>query len=425
MDVLRKYLHMKRSILSLLIFANVFIVLFVFALAVRILFPDLIVSLSEDSVSFEARAREIAEAIARDGWGVWSLAPDGQGPIGIAAFMFVVFGGSVVPILFLNATLLAGAATAIVRLIMLLQPKIRYPAVGALAFLLPSASFVTAVLHKDPFAILGVSLVLLGTSLSVRSGRRRRLIVAALGLVLVAVGAGAIWLVRPYANLLLLGAVCLYVFTFLATGIWIRLRGSALLLGLVGGLLCIFILFIVLQLPALEGRSQPSSLVQPSQQHWGGVLMAPLDAAFAFLLDERNEYIQCCSDATTAIDVDVRLLSVGDIVAYLPRAATIGLLSPFPGDWMKPERPLPLAVLVGIEMSLVYLALIGVFVALARSSSIDLLPAIVFILAVILVITIAVPNVGTLYRMRLPYFLPMIGIGFAVLADLAPKRKLC
>lgn len=124
----------------------------------------------------------------------------------------------------------------------------------------------------------------------------------------------------------------------------------------------------------------------------------------------------------TAIDIEVRLISICDMVSYVPRAAAVGFLAPFPGDWLALGRSGLTAFLVGAEMSLIYLALIGILVTLPRTSPTQALPLIVFSVTIVVALVIAIPNIGTLYRMRMAYLLPIIGIGLATLLDGAWKR---
>lgn len=134
----------------------------------------------------------------------------------------------------------------------------------------------------------------------------------------------------------------------------------------------------------------------------------------------RGRFISDYPDATSNIDTDVSLATNADVVRYIPRAAAIGLLAPFPNMWLSDGRQVGSAGrrLSGLEMIGIYLVEILALLGLLkwRRESADsagrsefsiwllALTAVLGTLALGLVVT----NVGALYRLRYAYLILLI-----------------
>ncbi len=117
------------------------------------------------------------------------------------------------------------------------------------------------------------------------------------------------------------------------------------------------------------------------------------------------------AETGSALDADVTFESYGDIVRYLPRAAVIGLLAPFPSMWFSAGHAVGRVGrwLSGIEMLVTYffvgLAIVTVWFE-RRRLSVHALWIVILAAATALGLTVA--NVGTLYRMRYPFWILLV-----------------
>ena len=117
-----------------------------------------------------------------------------------------------------------------------------------------------------------------------------------------------------------------------------------------------------------------------------------------------------------------------DMLGYLPRAITVAFLSPFPLHWFQPGS-IPSTTLMrqisGVEMLLVYVAWLGLAVVVWRwRSRIELWLVLVYGLVNIVVWTFAIPNLGTLYRVRYGPLMLLVGVGLAGGAAALSGRRL-
>ncbi len=101
------------------------------------------------------------------------------------------------------------------------------------------------------------------------------------------------------------------------------------------------------------------------------------DSAAIQISRMRNQFVRKhtnvspAKDAGSNIDTAVRFNSAMDVVRYLPRAAMIGFLAPFPDQWFAEGKKAGLAgrFLSGLEMSVMYLIEALVLIELWRSRS--------------------------------------------------------
>jgi hypothetical protein len=128
----------------------------------------------------------------------------------------------------------------------------------------------------------------------------------------------------------------------------------------------------------------------------------------------------------SAVDANVQFHNKADMLWYLPRAAEIGLLAPFPDMWFGRGARVNTSgrLLSGFEMLLTYalelLALVGVWHNRRR-------PGAWFILLVFGVgavgLGMVVRNVGTLYRLRYPFWVLLVILAAGGAARLLPKAR--
>jgi len=134
------------------------------------------------------------------------------------------------------------------------------------------------------------------------------------------------------------------------------------------------------------------------------------------------------SGAGSFVDQEMRFHNLADVLLYLPRALQIGLLAPWPdmwfahaklsgGEWMRR--------VAAVEMSVAYLLLPGLIFVIWRGG-----PAMrtlgLFCIVIVIIQALAIPNVGTLYRMRYVFFHVLLGLGIVGYVSLgsAFRRRL-
>jgi hypothetical protein len=134
----------------------------------------------------------------------------------------------------------------------------------------------------------------------------------------------------------------------------------------------------------------------------------------------RELFILHGRSAGSVIDESVVFNSSTDIVRYVPRALEIGYFAPFPSLWFTAGSKVGIIgrIISGVEMVLTYLfeALACFFVWQTRrrfSSWLLVLATMIGMLALGLVVT----NVGTLYRMRYPFWILIMIMGSGALIN--------
>lgn len=122
-----------------------------------------------------------------------------------------------------------------------------------------------------------------------------------------------------------------------------------------------------------------------------------------------TKYLQP-SDST--LDDDILFRSVSDIARYLPRAALIGFFAPFPNHWIERGKTGGAVVraLSGMEMIITYLLIAGFIFYLINSHTPWWIKTWLVLFTVVMVMPLGlfVPNLGSLYRMRFIYLVPVI-----------------
>jgi hypothetical protein len=133
----------------------------------------------------------------------------------------------------------------------------------------------------------------------------------------------------------------------------------------------------------------------------------------------RHISIEQAKPGSSYIDTEVEFHTLGDIIRYLPRAAEIGFLAPFPKFWFVRGEKVGLAgrLLSGSEMFMLYavevLALVGL-IQNRRYLAVWLL-ALIGAIGVI-GLGLVVVNLGTLYRMRYPFSILLVILAATVLS---------
>ncbi|HEX7295667.1 MAG TPA: hypothetical protein VF251_07955, partial [Pyrinomonadaceae bacterium] len=140
----------------------------------------------------------------------------------------------------------------------------------------------------------------------------------------------------------------------------------------------------------------------------------------------RHVFIVGYPNSGSNLDVDVELRTTGDVVMYLPRALQVGLLAPFPSMWFSPGAKVGRTgrLWIAAEMIALYAILVFSCVTLVRERR-QLQVWFLFVTSALACTTLGlvVVNAGALYRLRYPYFIPIILLGIYGLDVVISQRK--
>jgi hypothetical protein len=280
----------------------------------------------------------------------------------------------------------------------------------------PSLLLHTTQFLRDPFVIVGV-LGLITVLLVILKQRLTWL--TAIGIV--TAGTAAIYLVfhtRPEIWLLITAIV-------LVSNLLLLIKIAATRQLLAANLLAIVVLAIVslaMPRPAAGVVSMPLNRPLPvpfsSVSRANPMFMRIAYARMKFIVESQNV-------SGSLIDQDVLFNSWGDVIRYIPRALEIGYLAPFPSMWFRTGHNVGLIgrIISGIEMLLTYLFEIFaiLFVWRNRRHSGTWLLVIATMLGM-LALGLVVANLGTLYRMRYPFWILLVIMGAASLIEIQRSR---
>lgn len=140
----------------------------------------------------------------------------------------------------------------------------------------------------------------------------------------------------------------------------------------------------------------------------------------------RHVFIVAYPGAGSNLDAEVELRTAGDVVKYLPRALQLGLLAPFPPMWFTPGTKVGLTgrLVIGAEMLGLYAMLVLTVITLVRDHG-RLVVWFLFVTSALActILALVVVNAGALYRLRYPYFIPIVLLGIRGIEVLMTDRK--
>jgi hypothetical protein len=139
----------------------------------------------------------------------------------------------------------------------------------------------------------------------------------------------------------------------------------------------------------------------------------------------RGRFLERYRDAGSNIDDHVPLTGMGDLVGYLPRAAAIGFLAPFPDMWTTTGGRVGLTArrLSGLEsvaMYAVYAVAVAGLWRGRRRIAVWLLSSVAA--TGLTALGLVVVNVGALYRLRYVFLFLVITIAAGGATGLAPDQ---
>ncbi len=410
-----------------------------------------------DCASYHQIAVRMAADIRQNGWSAWELRPEGHAPAGLAAALYAI----TVPRLWTMIPVNAAVHATTVALLFLILTSFGYSSrnatLGAIPFaLFPSSALWYAQLMKDGFFFLGFFLFLHGwLSMMQSSGQTGRTRAQLLAVVQGLAGGLLLWVIRPEMVKLILGlsfVVCLAALCVTHLSARWKTGRRPFLTGCVLTLAASAFVLSLDYIPAHMGASPavPSAdqreAVAPDREKRPPVrgsdvavgrataMLRTLASVPARLtgavVRKRQAYLS--EPGASSIDLDVRVETFPELIAYLPRATRNAFLSPFPWHWFGQgtyASTTSLRRVCGLEMLVVYFALAFVpFAVWRRRADVFLWAILVYSGGVLVVLGTIVNNWGTLYRLRYGYLMLWVGIGLCgflqLAAELRQRRKL-
>lgn len=409
-----------------------------------------------DWIHYHRRSIFWSDVILTNGWSNWSWIIENQAPIGLLTLLYSVTGLQI-PFLYT----IVGCFIFSISIVFL---KIICESVRAglklwpfmILCLLPSSFFIYGQVSKDSFSFFAfcccaLSLVMLFRNSSNKFGAQIYVVVLQVIAFLV-----CIW-VRPYSYLILV--TCWWI----AVGVYVVIERYSFRGDLIRVCFLIFLIQVVFgsqlinqesgQFPKMlqdfdqtlidtngsknqlgiekieniDNKEKPvepgfeervwfyQSYLEGIEWRWGretfGKVSEGIKAPIYLMVGSRQGFITDYPNARSAVDYGFEPRDWFDVVGYLPRAITIGLLLPSPIDLLSEDvTSFSLARLIGTIEILIFYSSVCWLLFFARH---DLknrlmkipLGLIAFGLAFILVYVYFVPNLGALYRFRFPGFI--------------------
>ncbi len=402
-----------------------------------------------DGPSFHNIALELSRQIRLEGWGVWSIRPSGQFVSAVAAIAYVLIYPAPWSVLPINAAMAATAALGLVAILDGFLKSRKLSLLASLPFVFfPSALLWNAQFHNENYAVPGTILILYGLAQAVSLPAPTRMS-ALRAFSALAVGAALLGLVREDAldAMLLLSLIGLGGLTVWRGIAW--LRGGARFYDSASLLLAAAVLggttMLIQAIPPTTTPHAVAPWIDPESdgnvardEDWQGRakwfktswLPDAVDERLKRLADRRFGAMSNRNRNGSGTDLEIQFSNAGDVLAYQPRAFQIAFFSPFPNAWFGRGNKITGGVArsaSAFEMMIAYAALFGLpYFAWQNRRS----PALWIILLVctgmLLLLATATPNLGTLYRFRFPYYMPLVAMGIGgwlMLADVWRARR--
>jgi len=138
------------------------------------------------------------------------------------------------------------------------------------------------------------------------------------------------------------------------------------------------------------------------------------------IAEARNRFItDGLNRSGSIVDASVTFSGPRDIVRYLPRALEIGYLAPFPSMWFGAGYNVGLMgrLLSGLEMALTYIVeVLACIFMWRRRRDLDAWLLLLATTTGVLALAMIVVNLGTLYRMRYPFWILMVVMAAPIIA---------
>lgn len=391
-----------------------------------------------DWLEYHREAVELHDKILSDGWGEWKFQYSGHRLSGIMGALYVIAVPKPWVFIPIAAALHATAGLMVFMIMFRFVKSPRTAIVATLPFVLfPTALSWIAQPLKDGFSIAGFLLILYGWFIVVDLTRSRSSSVQKLllGIVVFSAGLILVWISREY--LLVLFQVMSAVIATI-TGVCVVRLIAARKINMSSSVLTALALGAILLLPGIlpdsprKERWSTESLAQVSEvmaekTSWEKEVWIPssIDGLLMSFARQRASFIRVNEDAGSSIDSHISFHRANDILKYIPRAAQIGLLAPFPNHWFLSAELGSRTVMrwvSSLEMLCAYIMIPFGLVGVWKWKRFPEMWILLFLCGTPLVIhPMFVPNVGTLMRLRYPYFMTLVCLGLAAFLTVAPE----
>lgn len=439
--------------------AWIFIGVSIYALAAMVILRELIIphefvsvvagNIPGDPDYYHGLALERVNAIRAGGMAQFQLRPAGQGPAGVASLVYMVYPDPYGVVL-INA-LLHGVSALMMTMILLHWFSLRAALIAIIPLVISPYMMVWfSQINKDSFVLTGVLLIEYGLLRFVRVTERQSVREGLVSLLFMVPGIVLLWIMRPYLNQVLLPIVGLV----LMSGFWWRANESRPS----GPAVAVFACYgaIIIACLGLFGQGAASSETLRRFENFVPTVGAGGNSMSARCLDHieksvwRNESAlptcvnrklrammgQRCLTLTlletqtspaisrSMVDADQWPGGSREALSYLPRAMMLGFFSPWPDAWNYVFRNGPsfFYTVVPLEAVLMYVGLAALCLWSLRTRSWMILIPLGISVGVSAAYGMTTPFLGGLYRYRYPFWMMMICLGVAALAELgAPK----
>lgn len=381
-----------------------------------------------DADFYHQSAQMIADTIRAHGWSAWrpwSSATNTTGNVAVLAALYVLFGASPALIIPVNACLNATSAV----LLLLIGRTVWPGRVGNLAgigaallfTLFPTSLSWYSQPLKDCYVFTGLLLALYSWLVVLQGRMARRALAGRLSLGLA--GILLIDFVKPYHLKLLLVAYMISVLLALAAYLMRRERPTVRLLAYYAMAGLAIVVAIVLTKPYYSGYTSGELYstwdgAMPGSGkvwRWQNTDWMPeaLEHNFEVAANTRAGMIAFNQQvgAGSLIDKDASPQTVGEVLAYLPRALQIGLFAPFPGTWL--DNPGATHIMADAETLVWYAIFPGLLLALYYRRALPIAMVLAFAVFYLTVFAFVTPNIGTLYRYRFVFEFLLMVVGLA------------
>lgn len=384
-----------------------------------------------------------AERIRREGWSASEVHPLGGVTTTVASAVYALTMPEPWTVTPVNAALHATAGLVLVGLLERLLGDRRRAIWATLPLVcFPSAVTWYALLNKDELTIAGQVLFVFGCAAlaawSAAGPPSRRVWPAAAAVV---GGALLIGLARAYMLDLLVGVMVLIAASALVAVTTGRLRRRVpgrrvvvvcvvawALAAALGGLRAWLpgVLGVAVDLPDDPHLQKVEGKMRGAHAGWERSAWLPsgLDRRLRILAVRRDAFFVQYPGAASQIDEGVHFHRAADVVAYVPRAAVVAVLAPFPATWLDRGGSAAGTLLrrvTAVEMAVVYASLAGLPLAVWRwRRRAETWVVVAVCLGFLILYGLVVPNVGALYRIRYAFLMILVGLGLA--GGLASRR---
>lgn len=373
-----------------------------------------------DNELFYQWAVKMAEDIKLNGLSSWSLFPQNAAGINVslASLFFVLFGNSISIIAPWNAFIHVLSAYCLYHILLQFDFSAKKSFLVAVIFVFfPTTLLWISQLHKDLYSNLSWFSLILALTLAFKKGE----IIKPLLLSLVA--SITLVSVRPmYLNLAIIVLCCSFLLNFVIKKKSFAQAKSISLSYLAIGF-PILISLIVFYRGGIKNTYSEDYFFSTSHtscnpQNWTPTTYVPsfLDNKIKMLAFTRKRQI-CYMDPTATSNLNLKFFpeKSSDILKNIPYSFYIGIFQPTPSFLLSLKKSSAYAIIP--EMLIYYISLFFLFLSFIKRPDRSIIHLFLICCMAIIILTITTPNIGTLHRVRFPFFFLIFSIGISYLLE--------